>query len=360
MVFLGATAFVCGKIIYNQYREKHPIEQEVNVREKSVAQVATKSFETLTVEDVVSFVRQRGIRKIAGDKKESFIAWEGSNGLYIRCLWTNNSTNKKITHLYLSNTGVKHGPIGQSIVLQAWNELCPGMEARFKQIFNTRVAVTSRLHWIDKSPYAFGVCQNNKAFVEYVGPQSEIETVKTYAAVTANIRLNWYKHYILASQKRLSKKIKSLTTRQEILKASCLEMERLENQFTTIPSLSGYLLDSWAKKDISSLEYLPMVIPKELPEETRILLYRIASEIAATARLTALVGRGGAVPQSFNPYAAMIMACCRYNDAERSALGKYARIENLGKYLSPAQDEELLKLHSHSLACLMGLINRNK
>jgi hypothetical protein len=371
IVVAGAAAVVVGLLVIprdkgNRYAVQ---EHEASTTQSQVKTVinsnlvpsSAESIGGLTGDDVITFAERHNMKALGGwrfDKDykkvwdENFRTWERPDGLFISCAWFSDSAKKRIKKLFIGRMSVKHGLEGQSTVLQAWQELYPDMAPRFRRLFKKRMY--SPLRWIGKSPYAYGVSANNKAFIDYIGPQSDIEVRRKYAIVAANIRISWYR-YILSTQKKLAAKLKSPATPKQTSDAICKVMLQLEQGFKDVPLSVGFSMDYWAKQKVRQEPLSPMWIPEDLPEETRTLLHKTASEITAIARLTRFTVQRGNSP-SFKPFNYMIMAFSDYSGVERSTWGEYARLEEfrgVHKELPPEQGKAIEEISLRGLSCLM-------
>lgn len=328
---------------------------------------AAANLKDLTVADVSAYAKRRNMKAVAGSalnngsvEPEDWGAWENRSELYVRYVGFP-GPDKRIKTLFISRTSEKHGPAGQAMVLAAWNDICPSLTERFRNLFKTTRPMTSRLHWIDDTPYAYGVSENNKAFVEYVGPQSDMQTRRQYAIIAAGTKVNWFKT-IMASQQRLQAALKGSLSTKESLEIVIKEM----SQFSVFKDMDA--MEVWRTETLvrrysvpqnivldAKSHINPESIPAQLPEETRLKLLKIATEIAAVARLTRfLVQRGDNL--SFNPYEHMIMAFGEHPGVVRSVWGRYARIEGVDKWQLPEPLNKANKeITSAALASVMSV-----
>ena len=296
---------------------------------------------------------------------EDFRTWEGEDGLFVRCVWFP-GLDKRLKEVFVGRMQANHGPEGMAKVLEAWEELCPDMVPRFRRVFDdmqARRVGGAPLRWVGRSPYACGVAPNNKAFVEYIGPQAEIPKRRMASIAAANVRISWYR-YILASQKTLEAKLSAPANPTQMRDAVCATMSDLEQHLKYAMSgfgwRSGHSVAYTAKQSPFD-QPCPLCIPDDLPEAARISLHRTAGEIVAVARLTRfLVGRGD--KPAFKPYDHMVMAFSEYSGVEASAWGDYAKVEGLNetwKQLPPQQRKAVEEISFHGLSCLRAVLREN-
>ncbi len=340
---------------------------------------AGRSFTDLTVEDVFTYAKRRGLTPVAGlpvknqlGERQDWGAWETQDELHVRCLWFP-GPDKRIKTLWIcrnsASNSYKPSPDGQAMVVAAWQGVCPPLVQRFRKLFKTTThQYSTQLHWIGDTPYACGVLlQKNAAFVEYIGPQSEIKTRREYAIMAAGTKVNWF-NTIMASQKRLQAALKASPGEKESLELVKKEMSQF-SVFKDMRASEAWLTETLVRRYSSPQSIVlnagshinPESIPAQLPEETRLKLFRIATEIAAVARLTRfLVQRGDTLV--FNPYEHMIMAFGEHPGVVRSVWGQYARLEGFKEWgqLPQPLAKENEKVTFAALACVMSATEKKK
>ena len=353
-LFLFVLILAMGTLLILKYQSKAPANELQPVIVADTVSI-TEPRKGLTLFDVTRVADQLGMKVIVSDESDCFTNWESEDGLFVRCIWFSDSKNKVVQEIFVAVTGVEHGPEGQLPVLKFWRQLSPQLALKFEALFSRFSGLTSPLQWIDNSSYAYGVSANNKAFIKYIGPQREIELRRKYALVTAKLRISWYR-YIESSQKKLVAKIERLSHAQA-QKIIVEEMNRLDSEFSSIPSSTGFDVDHYVILETMS-HMSPEWIPDFLPVETQIKLQQTAATIALAARIAKFNAKriGGL---DFKPYHHMYMAFSTYSGVERSALGKYGRVAGmnvLSKLLPQKQCDALEEIGFKGLAYLNDIM----
>lgn len=320
----------------------------------SVSREPVEEIEKLTLDDILAFGKAHGMEmpKPFMGREPDYCGWDLENGVYFRCDWRPKEGNR-ITYIFVGNMHKDHGPKGQSPVLAVWKELCPNMYQRFEAQFRKTKIFVGPVLWIGKSPYAYGTAANNKAFVEYIGPQSDIPRRKVLMAVTAKVRINWH-HCLLTSQKKLQEKMNAATSEAERRKAFARAMSFLELVFGNVYTNDFYSLESLSKRQVLAKAMTPDNIPHHLPQTTRTELHKTASAIQAIAQLTRFIIEGEqALP--YRPYDVMLIELARGNP-ETSAWGPYKRVDGLGgtQHLPTELRKAIEKITFGSLAVVMS------
>jgi len=325
--FVSAT-ILAVVIVFATYPTAQTPKSEPTVPGKPIAsRKPVEEIEKLTLDDILAFGKAHGMempRPFMGTEPDS-CDWILKNGVFFRCVLRPEDGNR-IKSIYISNTGEDHGPKAQTPVLSVWAELSPDMASRFKTEFTGDIPRGSQMLWIGKSAYAYGTNMNNKAFVEYIGPQSDIPRRKALMAVTARVRINWHR-CLLTSREKLRKKLASATSEEESLKALSRAMMFLENEFENVYTSDFVSVESTLNRKLRTNPMLADSIPLELPIETRTELYKAASAIRTIAQLTRFIIAGKrSVP--YRPYDIMIIALAK-DQPENTAWGPYKRIDGL-------------------------------
>ncbi len=309
-----------------------------------------EAIEKLTASDVDRFAERGGMKLIVSGEDPHFSNWEGTDGLFIRCIWLPDSPNRQIKSILICRTSVDHGAEGQAPVLEAWRELCPSMGPRFQALFGNTYKTYSALHWVGKSPYTYGVGANNKAFVDRIGEQSEIETRRKWALVTASIQINWFR-ILEGSQEALVERLGKvpLPEARDIVRD---EMQRLGNMFEHITIDVGLEIEDYTA---SLGSQWPDGVPDFLPVKARLELHQIASSIGTTARIAQFNAQRGA-GTLFKPYDHMYMAFAAHGNAVREAWGPYARLAGFDEWgnLPSKQAKMIEEISFHGLAAVMN------
>lgn len=99
-----------------------------------------------------------------------------------------------VKDILLSNTHVDPSPKGARPVLAAWVKIQPDLIFSFQDIQNITPpeSLSSKLRWYQNGPYAYGICQNNKYFIQYIGPQSRIPILQKQYLECTILYISWY------------------------------------------------------------------------------------------------------------------------------------------------------------------------
>ena len=287
---------------------------------------------------------------------DDFFAAEKRGETYFRCVWKPTSDGGQITEIFISNTGAKHGVQGQRPVLDLWQQICPALAEKMEERFAKPRAQSWRRVWIGNTPYAYGVDWNNKAFVEFVGPQGDIPHRRQLAIAAANVQINWFLT-IRGLQEKMAAELPQLSD-QEAKKSVTEQMATIISCFENVPlsvSLplkhftSGLGMDS---KHLGEHPHSRMIIPGMLPASAQSRLREIASAIAAIARLCMFIVRDGK-SLTFNPYDHMYMAFMS-RDISRCIWGKYRNMEGFLAWgaLPKKQEDGLTEIASYAISAL--------
>jgi len=136
---------------------------------------------------------------------------------------------QSVYHIQISNTLVEHSSEGSEPVLTAWNNLQPDMIHLFDQLqkdYPTRLSTPRR--WYKNGPYAYGISQNNKYNVNYVGPKNRIEELKKQSKECATIYIGWYNTIMESYRKIMNVPI------QEFPSLFRKELDYLESEFKQV------------------------------------------------------------------------------------------------------------------------------
>lgn len=310
---------------------------------------------TIPPDRLRDLARSEGMKmlNVIGD---NFFAAERQGEIYFRCVWEPERNGEQITQIFISNTQAKHGPKGQRPVLDLWARICPSLVHKFEAQLGKPPPDLFRWKWAGDSPYAYGVSQNNKAFVEFVGPQEDIPRRRQLALAATNVQINWFLT-IKGLQEKTIAELSQLSD-QEAKNFLVKQMGTIIHCFENVPVGAGLPLKHYTigtvldSKHLGENPYTRTSIPEMLRASAQSRLREIASAITAIARLCMFTARDGKL-LTFNPYGHMYMAFMSRN-IDQCIWGKYRHLEGFQTWgkLPQKQSEGLLNIAAHALSAV--------